>query len=91
MGTHCRQKTARKRIKRNTIKGILFRKSRFGGETPGYEFRCAISGIAIPELLNASHITPWQEDTERRTDPCKGISTIAAMATPEWRTTFTSF
>ena len=39
-----------------------------------YEFRCAISGIAIPELLNASHIIPWQEDTKRRADPCNGIA-----------------
>ena len=37
-----------------------------------YEFRCAISGIAIPELLNASHIIPWQEDTRRRADPRPG-------------------
>ncbi|MGC9261548.1 MAG: HNH endonuclease [Phycisphaerae bacterium] len=39
-----------------------------------YEFRCAISGIAIPELLNASHIIPWQEDVRRRADPCNGIA-----------------
>ncbi|MHB1768029.1 MAG: HNH endonuclease [Phycisphaerae bacterium] len=39
-----------------------------------YEFRCAVSGIAIPELLNASHIIPWQEDTKRRADPCNGIA-----------------
>jgi hypothetical protein len=44
--------------------------------------------IAVPDY-QPHH--PWQEDTERRADPCNGISTIAAMATPEWRTTFTSF
>lgn len=38
-----------------------------------YEFRCALSGIAIPELLNASHIVPWSVDTERRADPRNGI------------------
>jgi hypothetical protein len=39
-----------------------------------YEFRCAISGIAIPELLNASHIIPWRASAERRADPRNGIA-----------------
>jgi putative restriction endonuclease len=39
-----------------------------------YEFRCALSGIALPELLNASHIVPWNVDTERRADPRNGIA-----------------
>ena len=39
-----------------------------------YECRCAISGIAIPDLLNASHIIPWQKDVKRRADPCNGIA-----------------
>lgn len=39
-----------------------------------YESRCAISGMAVPQLLNASHIIPWQKDTKRRADPCNGIA-----------------
>ena len=39
-----------------------------------YEFRCALSDIAIPELLNASHIIPWSIDTNRRADPRNGIA-----------------
>lgn len=39
-----------------------------------YENRCAISGIRIPELLNASHIVPWCEDAARRADPRNGIA-----------------
>lgn len=39
-----------------------------------YESRCAISGIAVPELLNASHIIPWSKDIARRADPCNGIA-----------------
>lgn len=39
-----------------------------------YESRCAISGIAVPELLNASHIIPWSKDVARRADPCNGIA-----------------
>lgn len=39
-----------------------------------YEFRCALSGIAPPELLNASHIVPWNIDKGRRADPRNGIA-----------------
>lgn len=38
-----------------------------------YNYRCAISGLAIPELLIASHIIPWAEDESRRADPANGI------------------
>ena len=38
-----------------------------------YEQRCALSLIAVPSLLNASHIIPWSESEERRTDPTNGI------------------
>lgn len=39
-----------------------------------YENRCALSGIHVPELLNASHIIPWKISTERRADPRNGIA-----------------
>lgn len=42
-----------------------------------YENRCAISGLAIPELLVASHIIPWAEDETRRADPTNGIALSA--------------
>jgi len=38
-----------------------------------YGSRCAISGMAVPELLNASHIIPWSQNIERRADPTNGI------------------
>jgi putative restriction endonuclease len=38
-----------------------------------YENRCAISGIAVPELLVASHIIPWSDSVERRADPTNGL------------------
>lgn len=38
-----------------------------------YDNRCALSGLAIPELLVASHIIPWSESVERRADPTNGI------------------
>ncbi len=39
-----------------------------------YNFRCALSDIAIPELLNASHIIPWSVSEERRADPRNGLA-----------------
>lgn len=38
-----------------------------------YEYACALSGIALAELLNASHIIPWSIDRGRRADPRNGI------------------
>lgn len=38
-----------------------------------YEDRCAITGLAEPQLLVASHIIPWSENVERRADPTNGI------------------
>ena len=39
-----------------------------------YEYRCALSDIAVPDLLNASHIIPWKINTGRRADPRNGIA-----------------
>jgi putative restriction endonuclease len=39
-----------------------------------YGSRCALSGIALPELLNASHIIPWKINKERRADPTNGLA-----------------
>jgi hypothetical protein len=38
-----------------------------------YEYRCALSDVAVPQLLNASHIIPWKVSTDRRADPRNGI------------------
>jgi predicted restriction endonuclease len=39
-----------------------------------YENRCALSEIAVSDLLNASHIIPWRAEVERRADPRNGIA-----------------
>ncbi len=39
-----------------------------------YNHRCAISGLAMPELLVASHIIPWAQNETRRADPTNGIA-----------------
>jgi len=38
-----------------------------------YNFQCCITGLEIPELLNASHIIPWSKDEENRVNPRNGL------------------
>lgn len=38
-----------------------------------YEQRCALSDLAVRELLNASHIIPWKDNAQRRADPRNGL------------------
>ena len=38
-----------------------------------YDSKCCITDLAIPELLNASHIKPWAKDTLNRVNPRNGL------------------
>jgi putative restriction endonuclease len=38
-----------------------------------YGGRCCITGLCIPQLLNASHIVPWGVDVKNRTNPRNGL------------------
>ena len=38
-----------------------------------YDHRCALTGLAVPALLNASHIIPWSVAEHRRADPRNGL------------------
>lgn len=38
-----------------------------------YEYKCCITGLGIPELLNASHIIPWSKDEPNRVNPRNGL------------------
>jgi len=38
-----------------------------------YDNKCCITGLAIPELLNASHIVPWSADVKNRVNPRNGL------------------
>jgi putative restriction endonuclease len=38
-----------------------------------YDGRCCITGLPLPELLNASHIIPWADDIKNRTNPRNGL------------------
>ncbi|HEX7652332.1 MAG TPA: HNH endonuclease signature motif containing protein [Verrucomicrobiae bacterium] len=38
-----------------------------------YNFRCCVTGLAIPSLLTASHIIPWSEDVKNRLNTQNGL------------------
>jgi len=38
-----------------------------------YDYKCAITGNPIPQLLRASHILPWYQFPEQRLNPQNGI------------------
>lgn len=38
-----------------------------------YEYRCCVTGLAAPELLVASHISPWASDPANRLNPRNGL------------------
>lgn len=38
-----------------------------------YGWECAVTGISTREFLVASHIVPWSDDVDIRTDPTNGI------------------
>ena len=38
-----------------------------------YEYKCCVTDLAIPELLNASHISPWSVDVKNRVNPHNGL------------------
>ncbi|MGI9229092.1 MAG: HNH endonuclease [Gammaproteobacteria bacterium] len=48
----------------------LFRKAVMSA----YNYRCCITGLPVPELLVASHIIPWSEDTANRLNPSNGLA-----------------
>ncbi len=38
-----------------------------------YNYKCALTGIDLPELLVASHIIPWASNVDERLNPQNGI------------------
>lgn len=38
-----------------------------------YDQTCCITGIKVPDLLMASHIVPWKDDEDNRTNPKNGL------------------
>jgi len=38
-----------------------------------YDSKCCVTGLAVPELLVASHIVPWASDAKQRMNPRNGL------------------
>jgi putative restriction endonuclease len=38
-----------------------------------YDYKCCVTGLAVPELLVASHIVPWANDPKQRMNPRNGL------------------
>jgi len=64
-----REGKERARVVRTRINQQFFR----AAVLAAYHQRCCITGLAVPELLNASHIVPWSVDTENRVNPRNGL------------------
>lgn len=59
-----KERVIKQRINQNAFRSIIL---------ANYNEQCAISGICIPQLLVASHIVPWSEDSKNRLNPANGI------------------
>ena len=59
----------KERLVKTRVNQSLFRKIVLSA----YSNRCAISGTNIPELLIASHIKRWADDTDNRLNPSNGL------------------
>ena len=56
-------------IVRVRVKQYFFRQAVLAS----YRYHCCITGLAIPELLIASHIIPWATDPKNRLNPRNGL------------------
>lgn len=59
----------RESIVKIRVNQSFFRKSVLAA----YNYQCCITGLEIPELLNASHIIPWSKDEENRVNQRNGL------------------
>lgn len=61
-------------IERETVVKVRVNQSFFRKTVlAAYDFKCCITGLEIPELLNASHIIPWSKDEANRVNPRNGL------------------
>jgi len=58
------ERTAKSRRLQNFFRNVVL---------SSYENRCALTGMAEPMLLIASHIIPWSVNENRRADPTNGL------------------
>jgi predicted restriction endonuclease len=69
------EETERQRVVRVRLVQSLFRQS----VMISYRGRCAVTGLASPDLLVAIHIIPWRVSIEGRADPRNGILLSALL------------
>ncbi len=60
----------KKRLVTSRVNQSIFRKIVLSN----YNNQCCITGIQIPELLIASHISPWSQDAHNQLNPKNGLS-----------------
>lgn len=59
---------------RESVVRVRVNQSFFRGRIlSAYDFRCCVTGLAVPELLVASHIRPWSMDKANRLNPRNGL------------------
>ena len=63
------QGETRRRLVNTRANQGLFRKMVLSA----YDNHCCMTGIAVPELLNASHIVPWRDNPNERVNPRNGL------------------
>jgi putative restriction endonuclease len=61
--------TERESVVKIRVNQSFFRKAVLSA----YNFKCCVTGLEIPELLNASHIVPWAKDEINRVNPRNGL------------------
>lgn len=71
----CAEGRERLRPSKVRVNQYLFRKM----VLDNYRNRCCITGLSIPEVLRASHISPWAEDEVSRLDPQNGLCLSATF------------
>ncbi len=59
----------RERMVRQRVNQHFFRSAVLAA----YTYRCCITGLAVPELLVASHVIPWAENKATRVNPANGL------------------
>jgi len=64
-----REGKERERMVRTRVNQQFFRATVLAA----YRQRCCITKLAVPELLNASHIVPWSADVMNRVNPRNGL------------------
>jgi hypothetical protein len=61
-------------IERETIVRVRVNQSFFRRRiVSAYQFRCCVTGLAVPDLLVASHIIPWADDAANRLNSRNGL------------------